>query len=188
MGKFLSKKRKQLQANRIGRNRIARKPRKSEFMAALRARGINVAEAASASPADSKPAGESKGSPFGNSSASQATPNSGYEAAAMQAIGPIIGQVQRLMTMVGAASPLGKQLLDVLNKLVKIVPAGTTTPAAEKEMISQMAMRQTQNQAAQGQLQAQRQQMSAPGGASPAAGAPPGGAPKPMPPQAMRAA
>lgn len=136
---------------------------------------------ASAPASGGAPAPDAKGSPFGNSSASQVTPNSGYEAAAMQAIQPLIGQVQRLMTMVGAASPLGKQLLDVLNKLVKMAPAGTTSPAAEKDMIQQMAMRNTQNQAAQQQLMAARQQGAGGGGPAPAAGAPPGGAPQPMP-------
>ena len=106
--------------------------------------------------------------PFGNSSASQATPNAGYEAAALQRVGVLVKQVQDLMNMVGATSETGQGLLKALNIRVKMVPAGTVSSASEKNMLDQAQMRNTQNMALQQQLKAQA--MKPPGGA-------PGGAP-----------
>ena len=57
--------------------------------------------------------------------------------------------------MAGATSEIGKACLDALNKLVKYVPAGSVSPAAQKNNIEQMAMKnQQQNQ----QMQALKQQ------------------------------
>jgi hypothetical protein len=110
--------------------------------------------------------------PFGGSSASQATPNAGYEAAALQRVGVLVKQVQDLMNLVGATSETGQGLLKALNILVKMVPAGTVNPAAEKNMLEQAQMRNTQNMAQNQQLKQQR--MQPPGGAPPpGAGAPP---------------
>lgn len=112
--------------------------------------------------------------PFGGSSASQASPNAGYEAAALQRVGVIVKQVQDLMNLVGATSETGQGLLKALNILVKMVPAGTVNPAAEKNMLEQAQMRNTQNMATQQQLKAHMQPPGgAPGGAPPGAGAPP---------------
>lgn len=110
--------------------------------------------------------------PFGGSSASQATPNAGYEAAALQRVGVLVKQVQDLMNMVGATSETGQGLLKALNILVKMVPAGTTSPASEKNMLEQAQMRNTQNMAMQQQLK--QAAMKPPGGMP---GGPPGGAP-----------
>jgi len=108
--------------------------------------------------------------PFGGSSATQATPNAGYEAAALQRVGVIVKQVQDLMGLVGATSETGQSLLKALNILVKMVPAGTVTPAAEKNMLEQAQMRNTQNMATSQQLKQQR--MTPPAGAgAPGAGA-----------------
>lgn len=118
----------------------------------------------------SAPAGGKE--PFGGSPASQATPNAGYEAAALQRVGVIVKQVQDLMGLVGATSETGQGLLKALNILVKMVPAGTVSPAAEKNMLEQAQMRNTQNMATSAQLKQQRTQP--PGGAPPpGAGAPP---------------
>ena len=57
--------------------------------------------------------------------------------------------------MAGAASDIGKACLDALNKLVKFVPAGSVTPAAQKNNIEQMAMRNAQQNQ---QMQALKQQ------------------------------
>ena len=49
--------------------------------------------------------------------------------------------------MAGATSEIGKACLDALNKLVKYVPPGSVNPAAAKNNIEQMAMKnQQQNQ------------------------------------------
>jgi hypothetical protein len=109
--------------------------------------------------------------PFGGSSASQATPNAGYEAAALQRVGVIVKQVQDLMNLVGATSETGQGLLKALNILVKMVPAGTVSPVAEKNMLEQAQMRNTQNMAQNQQLKQQR--MTPPGGQAPGAAAAP---------------
>lgn len=72
--------------------------------------------------------------------------------------------------MFGAASEPGKACLDALTKLVKLVPAGSVTPAAQKNNIEQMSMRNTRDNAQMQALQAQRAQ-GAGGGAQ---GQPPG--------------
>lgn len=74
------------------------------------------------------------------------------------------------MNLVGATSETGQGLLKALNILVKMVPAGTVTPAAEKNMLEQAQMRNTQNMATAQQLKQQR--MTPPGGQAPG-GAPP---------------
>ncbi|HEY6023563.1 MAG TPA: hypothetical protein VIV34_05220 [Pseudolabrys sp.] len=72
--------------------------------------------------------------------------------------------------MFGAASEPGKAVLDCLNKLVKLVPSGSVTPAAQKNNIEQMAMRNTRDQA---QMQAlQKQRMQAAQGGAPQGGQP----------------
>ena len=93
--------------------------------------------------------------PFGSSPATGPTPNKGFEAAAAQRLGLVIKQLEELIPMAGATSEIGKACLDALNKLVKYVPAGSVSPAAQKNNIEQMAMKnQQQNQ----QMQALKQQ------------------------------
>lgn len=107
-----------------------------------------------------------KEAPFGNSSATQPTVNAGYEAAALQKVGVMVKQVQDVMQMVGAGSEIGKDLLKVLNILVKMAPAGNVSNASERNMLEQSLMRNTQN----GQtMAALKQSQSAP--AKPGAGA-----------------
>lgn len=112
---------------------------------------------------------------FGSSPATQATPNAGYSAAGIQAIGVLINMMQQVLLKVGATSEEGKVLLKAMNDLVKVVPAGTTTPAAERAMLDQAKMQNTQNGAIQQQMQQRAQGMGAPGGA-PAGGPPAMGA------------
>jgi len=83
--------------------------------------------------------------------------------------------------MAGATTDIGKACLDALNKLVKYVPAGSVNPAAQKNNIEQMAMKNTQQNAQMQALKAQR--MGGQGGGQPQ---PQGGAPQgqPMPGQA----
>lgn len=101
--------------------------------------------------------------PFGASPATQPTPNKGFEAAGLQRLGSVIKQLEELIPMFGAASDPGKACLDALNKLVKYVPAGSVTPASQRNNIEQMAMRNTQQNQ---QMQALKQQ-AAQGGAAP---------------------
>ena len=110
--------------------------------------------------------------PFGSSPATGPTPNKGFEAAAAQRLGLVIKQLEELIPMAGATSEIGKACLDALNKLVKYVPAGSVSPAAQKNNIEQMAMKnQQQNQ----QMQALKQQrMQGEGGQGGGAQPPPG--------------
>jgi hypothetical protein len=105
--------------------------------------------------------------PSGVSPATGPTPNKGYEAAAAQRLGLIIKQLESIIPMAGATTDIGKACLEALNKLVKFVPAGSVNPAAEKNNIEQMAMKNAQ---ANQQMQALKaQQMQGQGGGQPAA-------------------
>lgn len=67
--------------------------------------------------------------------------------------------------MVGAGSDMGKEVLKALNALVKLVPAGAVSPAAQKNNIEQMMMRNAQENSQMQALKQQRmQQQPQPGG------------------------
>ena len=114
-----------------------------------------------------------QGAPFGQSAATGPTPNKGFEAAAAQRLGLVIKQLEELIPMAGATSEIGKACLDALNKLVKYVPPGSVNPAAAKNNIEQMAMKNAQNNQ---QMQAIKQQSA--GGGQP--GGQPGAQPQPQ--------
>ena len=116
--------------------------------------------------------------PFGQSPATGPTPNKGFEAAAAQRLGLVIKQLEELISMSGATSEVGQAALKMLNIGVKLVPAGSVTPAAQKNQIESMAMKNAQQNQ---QMQALNAQQA--GGQG---GAQPGGPPKP--PQASMAA
>lgn len=109
--------------------------------------------------------------PFGSSSATAPSPNKGYEAAALQRLGLVVKQLEELIPLAGAATDVGKAALDALNKLVKLVPSGSVSPASEKNNIEQMAMRNAQGNQ---QMQALKQQRM---GGQPSGAAQPGGMP-----------
>lgn len=96
--------------------------------------------------------------PFGSSPATGPTPNKGFEAAGLQRLGAVVKQLEELIPMFGAASDPGKACLDALNKLVKLVPAGSVTPASQKNNIEQMAMRNVRDNQQMQALQQQRMQ------------------------------
>lgn len=111
--------------------------------------------------------------PFGQSPATGPTPNKGFEAAAAQRLGLIIKQLEEIIGTAGATSEIGQAALKMLNIGVKLVPAGSVTPASAKNNIDQMAMKNTQNAQQMAQLKAQSQ------GGQP--GGQPGAASPPMP-------
>jgi hypothetical protein len=121
-------------------------------------------------PAPAPPGGQPAQPPFGQTQATGATPNKGYEAAGLQKLGVVVKQLEALLPEVGAGSDIGKAVLESLNKLVKFVPAGSVTPAAQKNSIEAQ-----QRQMAQGNQQMQAiQQMrakAAQGGGQPGQGA-----------------
>jgi hypothetical protein len=114
---------------------------------------------------------------MGTSSATGPTPNRGMEAAAMQRLAVSVKNLQGVVPMLDASTPLAKDVLDCISKLAKHVPPGALSPAGEKNQIEQMAIRAAQQAHTMQQL---RQPGGAPG-APPGAGGPPGGAP-PGPP------
>lgn len=94
--------------------------------------------------------------PFGTTPATGPTPNRGYEAAGLQRLGLVVKQLEEILPMVGAGSDIGKEVLKALNGLVKLVPAGSVSPAAQKNNLEQMALKNAQGNQ---QMQAIRQQM-----------------------------
>ncbi len=115
-------------------------------------------------PAPAAPGGQPQQPPFGASQATAATPNKGYEAAGLQKLGVVVKQLEALLPEVGASSDVGKAVLDSLNKLVKFVPAGSVTPAAQKNSIEQQQRQMAQNNQQMQAVQAMRQKMAQGGG------------------------
>lgn len=106
--------------------------------------------------------------PFGTSGATTPTPNLGYEAAALQRLGSVVKQLEDLIPLAGVTTELGIAVLDTLKKLVKFVPPGSITPAAEKNQIEQMMMKNVaNNQQVQALRQSQMSGMPGAGAASP---------------------
>jgi hypothetical protein len=121
-----------------------------------------------ATPTPGAPGGQPQQPPFGSSSATSATPNQGYQAAGLQELGVIVKQLESLLPKVGASSDIGKAVLDALGKLVKFVPQGSVTPAAQKNSIEKQQMGMLQNNQ---QMQAIRQMMQQKGQGQPGAAA-----------------
>ena len=91
-----------------------------------------------------------------------------------------IRMLGELMTKVGAASPMGKDIAKAIYDLNKHVPAGAVQPAGEINQLQALQHRLM----AQGPQMAALKAMSGPGGGA-GGGAPPGGPPggaPPMPP------
>lgn len=107
------------------------------------------------------PGSQQTQAPFGTSGATGPTPNRGYEAAGLQRLGAVVKQMEELLSMLGASSEPGQAVLKALNSLVKFVPAGAVTPAAERNNIQQMAQRNAMQDGQLKALQQQRQQGAA---------------------------
>lgn len=124
-------------------------------------------------PAPAAPGGQPPQPPFGSTQATGATPNKGFEAAGLQKLGVVVKQLEGLLPEVGAGSDIGKAVLDALNKLVKFVPNGSVTPAAQKNSIDAQQRQMAQNNQQMQAIQAMRQKM-AQGGQQGAPGGQPG--------------
>lgn len=108
-------------------------------------------------PAPAAPGGQPSQPPFGTTSAVGSTPNKGYEAAGLQKLGVVVKQLESLLPEVGAGSDVGKAVLDALNKLVKFVPSGSVTPAAQKNAIEAQMRQQAQGNQQMAAIQQMRQ-------------------------------
>jgi hypothetical protein len=96
--------------------------------------------------------------PFGANPASQATPNRGYEAAALQKLGVILKEMESLVPMFGATSEPGKDVISALSKLAKHIPTGAVSPASQKNVTQDMMLKNQQNAAMMQRLQQQKAQ------------------------------
>ncbi len=76
-------------------------------------------------------------------------------------MGLVVQKMTEIIPMVGAGSDIGQALLDAVKKISKFVPAGSVTPASQRNQLEQMAMRQGQNNQ---QMQALQQMRAAQGG------------------------
>jgi hypothetical protein len=92
----------------------------------------------------------------------------------MQKVAVVIKQLESALPLAGSGSDLGKAILDALNKLAKHVQPGSTSQAAQRNEIDQMAQKNMQASQMQKQLNA-----------PPGAGGQPGGAPGGGMPQAQ---
>jgi len=129
---------------------------------------MSISPPTSSTGAPPAPAAPAKGQPFGSSPATGPTQNAGQTAAGLQIVGMLINGISKAIPMVGAASEVGRVLVEFLPKLTKLVPAGSVTPAAEKNAMDQMRLQAAQ---AGPQMAAMRQSAAAQpqGGSSPAA-------------------
>src|ERR1700733_6393074 len=108
-------------------------------------------------PAPAAPGGQPQQPPFGQTPATGATPNKGYEAAGMQKLGVVVKQLESLLPEVGASSEAGQAVLKALNSLVKFVPNGSVTPAAQKNSIEAQQRNMAQNNQQMQAIQAMKQ-------------------------------
>lgn len=119
--------------------------------------------------APAAPGGQPQQPPFGSTPATGATPNRGYEAAGLQKLGVAVKQLEALLPELGASSEAGQAVLKALNSLVKFVPQGSVTPAAQKNSIEAQQRNMAQNNQ---QMMALKQRMMAQGGGQPQGGQP----------------
>lgn len=73
------------------------------------------------------------------------SPNRGYEAAALQRLGVVLQQMTQIVSMAGATSDVGRAVLEAMNKLTKLVPSGSVTPAAQRNSLEATARSNAQN-------------------------------------------
>lgn len=92
------------------------------------------------------------------------TPNKGYEAAGMQKLGVVVKMMGELIPLLGANSEAGQEILKVLPRLAKYVPAGAVTPAGERNSLEKSMLTNQQNSA---QLAQMKQGAAQQGGGQP---------------------
>jgi hypothetical protein len=96
-------------------------------------------------PAPAPPGGQPAQPPFGQTPATGSTPNKGFEAAGLQKLGVVVKQLEGLVAELGSSSEPGQAVLKALSSLVKFVPAGSVTPAAQKNSIEAQQRNMAQN-------------------------------------------
>jgi len=96
-------------------------------------------------PAPAAPGGQPSQPPFGATQATGAPPNKGYEAAGLQKLGVVVKQLEAMLPELGASSEAGQAVLKALTSLTKFVPAGSVTPAAQKNSLEAQQRQMAQN-------------------------------------------
>lgn len=99
--------------------------------------------------------------PFGQSSATQPTPNRGNEAGALQKLAMAVKLLGDAFSQAGATSELGQGIMKHLSGLAKLVPPGTSTPASENNTLQNVALKNAQQNRAMEMMRAQRAQATA---------------------------
>ncbi len=91
----------------------------------------------------------------------------------MQKLGVVVKQLESILPELGASSEAGQAVLKALNSLVKFVPAGSVTPAAQKNSIEaqQRSMMQNNQQMAALKQRMMQGQGGGAGGGQPQPGA-----------------
>jgi hypothetical protein len=73
-------------------------------------------------------------------------------------LGLVLKQLGDIIQLAGATSEMGLAIMDMIKKGSKFVPQGSVTPAAEKNQIDNMAMKNTQNNQQMQAIMAQKAQ------------------------------
>jgi len=99
---------------------------------------------------------------MGSSSATQPTPNRGFQQAGLQRLAVAVKILQSAVPFLEISSDEGKTVMDALKKLGALVPPGAVSPAGEQNEMQNMQLRAMQQSK---DAQQMRQQMGGgPGG------------------------
>lgn len=71
----------------------------------------------------------------------------------MQGVGVVLNKLAELLPMAGPTSDLGKAVSRAIDALAKVVPPGSVSPAAQKNTLDQMQMKNQQQQGMMKQMQ-----------------------------------
>lgn len=82
---------------------------------------------------------------MGTSPATGPTDNAGLEMQGMQGAALILDAATELLPKIGAASEVGRIMLDFINKLSKHVQAGSVSPAGKQNQLDDMQRNNAQN-------------------------------------------
>lgn len=111
---------------------------------------------------------------MGQGAAPQPSANQGFEAAGLQQLGALLPHINKLLQAFQPNSEPWSAVNDFIKKIGKFVPAGTDTPASQR----QLAERMQQNAAQQNkQMQVLQQMRAGAGGGAGGAGGAAGGMP-----------
>lgn len=86
------------------------------------------------------------------------TANKGMEAGAMQKLALAVKLLGDAFVQAGATSELGQGIMKHLSGLAKLVPAGASSPAGERNGIENMAMKNAQQNQMMQQMRQQKMQ------------------------------